>query len=383
MNSECQGKLFLGIIVFFAMAILLFSGCGANDEDDQADDDSFSDDDNDDDDLMDDDVADDDSLSAIVIEPEECQGPADPCEWEEVVSFETAGLYGMWGAAPNDIWAVGGDPEDSAPPLVLHFNGQDWAEVSVPGDDRLLTVWGFSGSDLYVGGGRSYPFLLHYDGGEWTEDSSADFRASIGEIWGSAPNDIYAMGGFDVWHYDGASWTRLYGFPPGSYSFGSLWGRSAADVYLATADEDGEGAYTAYFLRFDGSSWNPMPGWTKVINTMTSFGGDFWGAPTGELYYADIYLHFFDGSSWQRPIQVWGHFLVALWGSAADDVYTAGTNGLIMHFNGDEWCRMTPLDEDWHITDLWGTPGGDLYAVGTINSESGGVLLRCSPSAKK
>jgi len=401
MDSKYKGKPFLEIIIFITIVFLFFGGCETNEDDDDSsddlDDDSNGDDDLNDDDnnndnnadndttdddaVDDDDAGDDDDASIITIHPQTCLGDRDPCEWEEIASFDPPiGLYGIWGAAEDDIYAVGGNPDYPASPFVLHFNGADWQPIAVPGEEVLLTVWGFSASDIYAGGGAyTRGLLLHYDGNEWTQDPYTDFWYRIHEIWGSAPDDLYAAGAQYIFHYNGTSWTYLTGFPEYINSYGSLWGRSAAEVYLASSSYEDEGHYAAYFLRFNGSSWNPMPGWNRVIYTQNP--GDFWGSPTGEIYYADWYLHYFDGSSWQRPLYVQGESFVALWGSSVDDLYAA-SDGYIMHSDGEAWCHMTPFNEDWDIQDLWGTPGGDVYAVGTINHDEGGILLRCSPSAK-
>jgi len=40
-----------------------------------------------------------------------------------------ARLWGVWGAAANDLWAVGGNTGDDNPPVLLHWQGSEWEEV--------------------------------------------------------------------------------------------------------------------------------------------------------------------------------------------------------------------------------------------------------------
>ncbi|MDP6946028.1 MAG: hypothetical protein QF464_17905, partial [Myxococcota bacterium] len=72
-----------------------------------------------------------------------------------VESLAGATLYGVWGATPDDVWAVGG-PFLLAPEgvtqrdnVLVHFDGQSWSEVSLPSDvlgagANLFKVWGTS-----------------------------------------------------------------------------------------------------------------------------------------------------------------------------------------------------------------------------------------------
>ena len=53
--------------------------------------------------------------------------------------------------------------------------------------------------------------------------------------------------------------------------------------------------------------------------------------------------------------------LVAVWGSASNDVYASGCAGTIMHYDGKSWERLV-----WssYIPGLWGTSSSDVFAVG-------------------
>ncbi len=56
----------------------------------------------------------------------------------------TNDLYGVWGAAPDDVWAVGDHG------TVIHWNGSDWSVTPVPfaptSRPRLRSISGSQGT---------------------------------------------------------------------------------------------------------------------------------------------------------------------------------------------------------------------------------------------
>lgn len=56
--------------------------------------------------------------------------------------------------------------------------------------------------------------------------------------------------------------------------------------------------------------------------------------------------------------------LNAIWGTEADDIFSVGDNGTIIHFDGTVWTRMdSPTNED--LLGLWGYESNNVYAVGS------------------
>ena len=75
-------------------------------------------------------------------------------------------------------------------------------------------------------------------------------------------------------------------------------------------------------------------------------------------------LHF-DGASWSQmdiPAETCG--LVRVWGSGDKDIFALGNDdGLILHFNGDEWKKVYEYPEV-SFSDIWGSSRSDVFAVG-------------------
>jgi hypothetical protein len=121
-------------------------------------------------------------------------------------------LWGVWAAAPDDVWAVGGNARDPAgTPVLGHYDGEAWELIELPELDRpspaLFKVWGTSGDNVFAVGARGV--VLGYDGESWTQLPSGTGE-DIVSLWGRGPNDIVAVGGRSngvLGRYDGTSWT--------------------------------------------------------------------------------------------------------------------------------------------------------------------------------
>ncbi|MFT7620981.1 MAG: hypothetical protein ACI9WU_000142 [Myxococcota bacterium] len=92
--------------------------------------------------------------------------------FEAMESGTTATLYGLWGAAPDDVYTVGFDPKGDGASALLHFDGTTWSQVAdLPVDmasrPRFFKVWGRATNDVWVVG--SDDMVLHWDGSAWSD----------------------------------------------------------------------------------------------------------------------------------------------------------------------------------------------------------------------
>ncbi|MCB9566493.1 MAG: hypothetical protein H6710_04645 [Myxococcales bacterium] len=132
--------------------------------------------------------------------------------WERLDTGIDTPLWGVWGAAPDDVWAVGGQVGAGADaPVLAHFDGAAWTEVAIPTLDRpseaLFKVWGTSRDHVFAVGRAGV--ILHYDGDTWAQQPSGVTKDLI-SLWGTGPDEIVAVGGRSngvVARWDGAAWT--------------------------------------------------------------------------------------------------------------------------------------------------------------------------------
>ncbi len=195
-----------------------------------------------------------------------------------LVSGTGAGLYGIGGSGPKDIWLCGGENNTA---VMLHYDGTSWKKSTLP---TLLTmiersmnvVWASSPSNAWAWGG-SVTTGIKWDGNSWQLDATATTNQLVDTLWGSGPNDVFVAGGGDMLHYNGSAWSRT-GMLTAVIS--ALGGSSPTDVWAG-------GALGAY--RWNGSSWGTvisLPGLAGGIKRITSTSGnDAWASDSqGALY---------------------------------------------------------------------------------------------------
>ena len=110
---------------------------------------------------------------------------------------DTSQLFGIWGTAANNLWAVGADAGSNA--VVWHFDGATWAVQDLSavlpsgeGATTLYKVWGRSASDVYAVGETG--LMLHFDGASWSRLDSG-VTTTLFTLHGSTAV-LDAVGGF-------------------------------------------------------------------------------------------------------------------------------------------------------------------------------------------
>ena len=194
-------------------------------------------------------------------------------------------LYGVWGASPEDMWAVGGPSlhEKEAAlegDVVLRYDGQSWERVAVPAleakeptaQGRLFKVWGAKADHVVVVGHGSDP--LHFDGQTWTEHASPASGQPLFTVTGRNHDDVYAVGGFGlarVIHWDGSAWSEVPLGDSAPQIVQGIWTAPGQDVYVA-----GMSGYTASLGA--GGTWTEM----DVVTGDTYHG--IWGDGQGGVF---------------------------------------------------------------------------------------------------
>lgn len=132
--------------------------------------------------------------------------------WSPEATPTRAPLWGVWGASPDDLWAVGGTGDGESAPVLLHRDGAGWTAVEVPtlmraGVGAFFKVWGTGADNVYVVGQRGV--VLHRHGGRWREEF-AGVSGDLVSLWGTDASHVLAVGGRGnalVARWDGSAWT--------------------------------------------------------------------------------------------------------------------------------------------------------------------------------
>lgn len=243
----------------------------------------------------------------------------DGSTWSTLATPSTGGLACIYALSATDVWLCAGDE-------VLHYNGSTFtaSDVATPtGLDGLTALWASSTSDVWVVGDDA--IVAHYNGTSWSRTIvGSPFKTSI---WGASPTDIYALGTFEMSHFDGSTWAEVALDDGGGGGDGQVWGTSASDVWQVSGSED--------VWRYDGSAW--------TLTELAVHGG-----------------------------------LAAIWGPSRDDVWVAGDAGLVAHYDGSwDVVMQQKLGAPYlqQLLSVHGTSADDVWIVGRQLGEGGSTGL--------
>ncbi|XXX71718.1 hypothetical protein WMF30_29140 [Sorangium sp. So ce134] len=211
---------------------------------------------------------------------------------------------------------------------------------------------------------------------EWQWQNPLPQGNGLNGIWGTATDDIYAVGlDGTIVHYDGSAWSRMNSGT--SNPLHGVWGTDSNNIYAVG------GVYStsagATLLRFDGSSWSPvnLPA-SPAPNTLYAV----WGTAANNIYVAgwNGRLYRYNGTQWAYVSIGSNTTIKGLWGSAANNVFAVGDQGTIRRFNGTSWLGMTVPSAaiSYNLSGVWGTAANNVYAVGSkfANSANSAIILR-------
>lgn len=83
----------------------------------------------------------------------------------------------------------------------------------------------------------------------------------------------------------------------------------------------------------------------------------------------------FDGLTWQAEPSPTTSHINTFWGFRYDDVWAGGDGGTVLHWNGLHWEKST-IGASLEIRDLWGSDGMNLWAAAKSYTGSSGRMLK-------
>jgi hypothetical protein len=179
------------------------------------------------------------------------------------VNPPNAQLRGVAGAAGNDVWAVGfktgPDNPDFGEQLIEHWNGTSWSiDTTGPmmeggGLDAVTVV---SSKNAWAVGSE----FEHWNGTSWSIVSNPVISGGASAISADSANDIWAVQGETILHFDGTNWTLVTSHP--NVNATSVTALSPTNVWVA-------GTVSVFFNHrqhsqaaiehWDGTSWSIVP----------------------------------------------------------------------------------------------------------------------------
>lgn len=246
--------------------------------------------------------------------------------------------------------------DDASPPPTFNWIHQ------FTGPRSLFSVWGSAPNDVFaVGGTAGTESILHYNGTNWSTQVDGVFPLrELAFVWGTSSTDVFTGGGQfpgQILHYDGNNWSAQFDADHFDQITG-IWGFSPTDVFAVTTNSStGKGR----IYHFDGNNW------TQQLETNTN-GEQFkavWGSSSSNVFAVgdNGIIFYYNGVNWSQQNSGVNTFFRAIWGSSATDVFAIGGNGVILHFDGNSWSQQfSPTNKQF--LGIWGVSSTEILAVG-------------------
>jgi cysteine-rich repeat protein len=143
-----------------------------------------------------------------------------------------------------------------------------WTQMPTDTFAYLNAVWGSAPEDVFAVGDRK---ILHYDGSTWTSQAlPAAVEQGYTAVWGTASNNVYALGDKRLDHYDGTSWSTSYTTP---FQGRAIWGSSPNDIWIGGTNDSA----SVFLAHWNGSVWT-------VDTTQPTAVVRLWGTGPNDVY---------------------------------------------------------------------------------------------------
>jgi hypothetical protein len=209
-------------------------------------------------------------------------------------------------------------------------------------------------------------------------------------VWGASGEDVFTVGESPdvlesgIFHYDGQSWTSQRTEP--DVALQSVWGSAADDVFAVGFSRFGVRTLDGVLLHYDGGTWSTLTGLGlgDEVTGIEVFYKSVWGTSGSDVFavghwFSDVehgLVAHYDGAAWSRmtiPDEV-GRVLEDAHGTSSQDVFAVGgidfpeepTVGVILHFDGTQWTETLIEQEGLALRGVWSNSPTDVFAVGDV-----------------
>jgi len=303
--------------------------------------------------------------------------------------------------ADNDIWAVGYDDVQTAPPafnspLAEHFNGKRWSVVPTPTlssgglnppNAQFFGVAAAASNDVWAVGVKTGPLnpdfglqlIEHWNGTAWSEVTNPEVEgAALHAVVAISANNVWAVGGGGapgalVEHWDGTTWSIVTNSVlSGAGGVSAVSADSANDIWAVGGET---------ILHFNGTTWSQLASPVMQANSVTALSPSNVWAVGSVTVFANHRQHHkpaiehWDGTSWSivsspnpNPVPTKDTFLRGVAAISANDIWAVGagnfstaggTATLIEHWDGTSWTIISSPDP--------GTASNGLSAVAALS----------------
>jgi cysteine-rich repeat protein len=277
--------------------------------------------------------------------------------WVEINPYPSTYYFDIWWPSPDKRCTVGGHWQGT--PYMSCFVGGQWEQINPPFLGEFIDTMTELGDERRVATDQDGGILALSPESGWTESTALtnQFDRAITGVWRRSDDDIWAVGGDHVAHYDGVDdvWTE-------TQILGSGYG--------LRMDGFGDTAWLAgppgLMWRFDGNAWLEVqvPEVVWSISTIDIYAeGAGWAG--GGFGFDNYHLLRLQGQVWS-DVTVPGMYPLAIHALTADEAYAIARVDRLFGWDGVAWTEIldVPIPETGSLRALSGGGDDDLWLVG-------------------
>jgi len=271
-------------------------------------------------------------------------------------------MYDMYAVNAKNIYVVGHNDQNRG--HMYHYDGNTWKPVGlhtseggqISGAISIFAIYGFGANDIWAVGSRSFSnptpppiwydssLIIHFDGNQWSEVSIVRGKGTLQGIWGSSANDVWAGGVYGtLYHYNGIVWTKIDADT-------SLWfltfGGKANEQYALAYNRKDTAGYLAtihYLLSYQETSWTIIDYFAELSYAQWTFGHYSIRYMENEFYSAGYGVFKKKNNSWNTLFDSGNNTFLDVFGTRKKNIFAVGIYGIVYHYNGTDWKKIQEL----------------------------------------
>lgn len=173
----------------------------------------------------------------------------------------SGGAWSTVGTAALSLQAIWAGPEGvivAGPNQTIATQAGTGPLTPLPGVPvgSYQAVWSFAANDIWFGNSANQ--LLHYDGDKWqVHATGSKSTGGILNLWGTS-GTVYFTTGMEFGRWNGSQVEILLRASSSANTFGTIWGRSQSEVFIAIRDPryQNNACGSVFILWFDGTQFH-------------------------------------------------------------------------------------------------------------------------------
>jgi hypothetical protein len=271
-------------------------------------------------------------------------------------------LNAVWANA-SVVWAAADNGD------LLFNSGSGW-QMTHALIGQITSMSGTAADNLWIAGPNGAEQLT--SAGWIVQNGGVD--AGFASIWTPGPGEAWALSndGFVYRFSNATKWSQVHAVSTNTVLFDdkAIWGSGPNDVYAMSIID---------MQHWDGGAWGGAPG---PVTESPKQGVFAWGSGPDDVYVdiGNTWINHWDGNHWNPPNALRNMMVTRIAGTGRDDVWLVGTQvgsyvdrsgpPLAWHYDGQQWTSMPmPLE------DLRGVAIIDPHHVVVVGSD-GQVLVK-------